>query len=196
MSQVLIGRQFQAGLDLGSFEELIVTATHHKRQSAPVGQDGSCAILPVEAQQHPFFRVVMGLSIALNDRDSPTQFGSVFPIAGVSKGSQTLMRMRWSHGGPAPHNFPSLASGVARRTEGTQATLWRRPIRRLRQRPLTRRFPRPINIEDEPAVPLPIPQPSCVLLCGKAASQQIFQKERPQGFDRFCGQRGSKAAER
>lgn len=82
---MLIGRQFQASLDLGSLEELIVTATHHKRQSAQVGQDGSCAILPVEAQQHPFFRVVMGLSIALNGRDSPTQFGSIFPLPGFPK---------------------------------------------------------------------------------------------------------------
>jgi hypothetical protein len=86
MSQVLIGGQFQASLDLGSFEEVIVTATHHKRQSAQVGKDGSRAILPVQAQENPCFGMVMSLEIALNDRDSPTQFGSVFPIAGISKG--------------------------------------------------------------------------------------------------------------
>jgi hypothetical protein len=55
---------------------------------------------------------------------------------------------------------------------------------------LTRRFSRPINIEDEPAVPLPIPQSGVLLFSGKAASQQIFQKEGPQGFDWLGGQRG------
>ena len=55
---------------------------------------------------------------------------------------------------------------------------------------LTRRFSRSINIEDEPAVSQPIPQSGVLLFSGKVACQQIFQKERPQGFHRFGGQRG------
>jgi hypothetical protein len=49
MSQVLIGRQLQTSLDLGALHHLIVFPTHHKRQPSQIGEDGSRAILPVEA---------------------------------------------------------------------------------------------------------------------------------------------------
>jgi hypothetical protein len=55
---------------------------------------------------------------------------------------------------------------------------------------LTRRFSCPIDIEDEPAIFLPIPQSSGALVGGKAAGQQILNAERPQGFHRFSGQGG------
>jgi hypothetical protein len=55
---------------------------------------------------------------------------------------------------------------------------------------LPRRFPRSIDIKDEPAVFLPIPQSGLLFLCGKTACEQIFQKEGPQGFHRFSRQRG------
>jgi hypothetical protein len=60
---------------------------------------------------------------------------------------------------------------------------------------LPRRFSRPLDIEDEPTNPLPIPPSSILLFGGKMAGEQIFQKERAQGFDRVGGQGGSKAAE-
>jgi hypothetical protein len=60
VGQVLIGRQFQASLDFSAFQEMIGFATHHKRQASSISEDGSRAILPVEAQQNTFFRVVMG----------------------------------------------------------------------------------------------------------------------------------------
>ena len=60
VGQVLIGRQFQANLDFSAFQEMIGFAAHHKRQPSEISEDGSRAILPVEAQQNTFFRVVMG----------------------------------------------------------------------------------------------------------------------------------------
>ena len=50
VGQVLIGRQFQASLDLGSLQDLIVFATHDIRESCQIGEDGSRAILPIQAR--------------------------------------------------------------------------------------------------------------------------------------------------
>src|SRR5207302_2553443 len=116
-----------------AFQELIVTTTHHKRQPGQISEDGSRPILPVETEQNTFFRVVMGFSVVLYGRDCSPQFCSVFPIAGVSKRAEKLMRMRLQNRRTAPHDFPPLASGVTRGTQGPQAPLWIWPIRRLRQ---------------------------------------------------------------
>jgi hypothetical protein len=60
VGQVLIGRQFEASLDFSAFQEVIGFAAHHKRQPSEISEDGSRAILPVEAEQNTFFGVVMG----------------------------------------------------------------------------------------------------------------------------------------
>src|SRR5712692_7914798 len=85
VGQVLIGRQFEASLDFGSLQDLIVFAAYHIGQSCQIGKNGPCAIWRIEAQQNTFFRVVMDLSVAVYGREGPTQFWPVFPIAGVSK---------------------------------------------------------------------------------------------------------------
>src|SRR2546423_11888615 len=157
VGQMLIGRQGQASLDLGPLQDLRVFPTHHKRQPGQVGKNSSSAILSVEAQQNPFFGMVMRHKIALNGRDGPTQFGTVFPIAGVSKRAQKLMRMRLQRRGPAPHNFPSLASGVARSAQRAQTPLWLRPIRRLRQSPLAGGLTCAIHVKDDPPTSLSVP---------------------------------------
>jgi len=154
---MLIGRQGQASLDLGPLQDLRVFPTHHKRQPGQLGKNSSSAILSVEAQQNPFFGMVMRHKIALNGRDGPTQFGTVFPIAGVSKRAQKLMRMRLQRRGPAPHNFPSLASGVARSAQRAQTPLWLRPIRRLRPRPLAGGLTCAIHVKDDPPTSLSVP---------------------------------------
>ena len=113
MGQVVIGRQVQASLDLGPLQDLIVTATHHKRQSGQISEDGSCPILSIKAQQNTFFGRMMRLEVALNSHYSPTQFCSVLTVARVSKRPEKLMRMRLQNRGAAPHHFPSFAPGVA-----------------------------------------------------------------------------------
>jgi hypothetical protein len=85
---------------------MIGFATHHKRQPSEISEDGSRTILPVEAEQNTFFKVVMGFSVALYGRDGSPQFCSVFPIARVSKRAEKLMRMRLQNRRTAPHDFP------------------------------------------------------------------------------------------
>ncbi len=47
MGELLIGRKFQASLDLGSLHNLLSFAPDHRRQSCEIG---SCAILPIQAR--------------------------------------------------------------------------------------------------------------------------------------------------
>ena len=98
----------------------------------------------------------MSLKRALNARDCLTQFRSIFPIAGVSKRAEKLMRMSLQNGGAAPHHFPSLASGVAGCAQGAQAPLWNWPVGRLRPRARARCLACAIHIEDKEVIPLPI----------------------------------------
>src|SRR5258708_17421799 len=95
--------------------------------------------------------------------------------------------------GTGTDDFSSLAPCVARGTQRTQAPRWRRPIRGLRQGALAGGLARAIHIEDEEVVPLPVEQPTWMLLFLPRTSQQIFQKEGSQGLD--CGliKRGEKA---
>jgi hypothetical protein len=60
--ELLIGRQVQAGLDLSTIEQLIVFASHDKRQSGQIHQDGSCPILSIQAQQGTLFGMVVRAS--------------------------------------------------------------------------------------------------------------------------------------
>ena len=93
VGQMLIGRQIQTRLDLGSLQEVILFAAHHKRQSGQIGENRSRPILSIQAKQNTLFGVVMGLSVALNDRDSPTQFCPILSVPRVSKRGKPLMCM-------------------------------------------------------------------------------------------------------
>ncbi len=188
--EVLIGRQVQARLDVGAIEDAVVFAASDIREIVHIADDRPGAILAIEAQQCSLGGKVVGLEVRLDGRLCSAQFLAILSIARVAKAGHPLMGMHLQDRRARANDFPSLASGVARRAEGTQTPLGRRPIRRLRERPLTRCFTCPINIEDEPAVPLPIPESGCMLLRGKTACQQIFKKERPQGLHWFSGQGG------
>src|SRR5260370_34687965 len=138
----------------------------------------------------------MRLKIALHGRDCSTQSRPIFAVAGFSKRAEKLMRMGLQDRGTAPHDFPSLASSVARCAQGTQTSLWIWPICRLRQCALAGRLACPIHIEDKEVISLPVPQPSWLLLCHQRTSQQIFETQGAQGLDCALVQRGEKARER
>jgi hypothetical protein len=93
MLEVLIWRKFQASLDLGPLQDLIVFAPHDIPQSCQVNEDGSCPVLPIQAQEGTRFGVVVGLKIALDGCHCPTQFCPVLAIARISKSAEPLMRM-------------------------------------------------------------------------------------------------------
>jgi len=93
VGQVLIWRKFQASLDLGSLQDLRVFATHDIRQSCQIGEDGSCPILPIQAQQSALCGVVMRFEVASDDCHRPTELDPVLAIARIPKSGKPLMRM-------------------------------------------------------------------------------------------------------
>src|SRR5258708_35032220 len=92
--------------------------------------------------------------------------------------------------GTGTDDFSSLAPCVARGTQRTQAPRWRRPIRGLRQGALAGGLARAIHIEDEEVVPMPVEQPTWMLLFHERTSLQIYQKEGPHGLDYDLLKRG------
>src|SRR5437667_8880826 len=95
----------QAGLDLGSVKEPIVFASHDIGEAGQIGEDGTSAILPIQAQQGTLFEVVVCLEVALDGCYCPTQFYPVLPIARISKSSNPLMRMSLQDRGTRSHHF-------------------------------------------------------------------------------------------
>ena len=157
VGQVLIGRQFQASLDLGSLQDLLVFATHDIRESCQIGEDGSRAILPIQAQHGTLFGVIVRLEICSNGRHCSTQFCPVFAIARISKSADPLMRMSLQYCGARSHDFSTFAPGVARGADGAQATLGRGSIWRLWQGSLAGGLTCAINVEDNPPTSLSVP---------------------------------------
>ena len=113
VGQMLIGGQFQASLDLGSLQDLIVTATHHKRQPSQIGKDGSCAVLPIEAKKGTRIGMLVRFEVALDRCHCPTQLCPVFTIPRISISAEPLMGMGLQDRSASSHDFPALAPGVA-----------------------------------------------------------------------------------
>src|SRR5712692_5735091 len=93
------------------------------------------------------------------------------------------------------HDLSTFLSGVARCTDGKQTSLWWWQIRTLRQSTLSGRLPGAIKIEDDPSVPLPIPQTTHAF--GRSgASERILQEHGAQRFYTGFIQCREKATER
>src|SRR2546430_1253144 len=90
-------------------------------------------------------------------RPCPTQFCPVFTGALIAKRAEPLRRMSLQDCGTGADDFSALAPGVARGTDGAQATLGRGPIWRLWQGTLTGSLARAIHVEDDPPASLSIP---------------------------------------
>ena len=58
------------------------------------------------------------------------------------------------------------------------------------------RFPRAIDIKDDPGASCAIRQPSRLFVLREWATPEIIEKERAQGVNRRLGERGQKARER
>jgi hypothetical protein len=129
---MLVSRQVQARLDVGTIEDPVVFATGDIRQVAHIADNCPVAILAIEAQQRSLGGKAVGLEIRLDSRLRPAQFLAILPVARVAKAGHPLMRMHVQDGRAGANKFPPFASGVAGGTEGTQASLGGRPIRRLR----------------------------------------------------------------
>ena len=78
----------------------------------------------------------------------------------MAKRAQPLMGMGLQERSAGPHDFPPLAPRVDRGTDRLQPPLWRGQIQPLRQSTLACGLPGAVQIEDYPALSLPVPQTS------------------------------------
>lgn len=79
-TELLIGRQVQAALDLGPIQHGIVFASCHERKACQISKDGSHTIEPIQPHQGTFLRELVRLQIALNGGHCPTQFLPVLTV--------------------------------------------------------------------------------------------------------------------
>jgi hypothetical protein len=152
-TKLLIGGQVQTGLDLGSIKELLVFAAHHEREPRKIREHGPCPILPVQPQEYLYFWPLMGRCVALDHRHRSAQLLPVRAVARVAEGAEPLVRMHLQDRGAGPDDLSTFAPGIARSTEGAQASLGSGPILCLGQSPLTGGFAGAIDVENEPGVP-------------------------------------------
>src|ERR1700686_3134244 len=101
------------------------------------------------------------------------------------------MRMGLQERGPGTDDLPTLAPHVARRTHRRQTPLRWWQIRTLRQSALSCGLSGAIEIEADPSVSLPIPQPPHARLWSQA-SERIVEEHGAQCFHRGLVQRGKK----
>src|SRR6266487_1375177 len=120
--QKLVGGQAQTGLNQRMIQHGVVFATHYEEEASQIGEYGPGAILSIKAQEGMFLRELMRGEVATDGEERLTQFCSVEPIASVAKGAEPLRGVSLTDDGPGPHDFPSLASGVARGTELIQSS--------------------------------------------------------------------------
>src|SRR5258706_10276903 len=106
------------------------------------------------------FEKAVCLQIGLDRRHCPAQFGPILPVARIAKSAEPLVGMGLQDRSAGAYDFPSLAPGVARGTERTQAPRWRRSIYGFRQGTLAGRLTRAIDVKDEEVVPVSAPQPA------------------------------------
>jgi hypothetical protein len=85
--------------------------------------------------------------------------------------------------GAGAHHLTASASRVPRRTDGKQTPLWGRQVNALGQSPLSSSLSGAIEVEDNPSIPLSIPQ-TAHAFGWSGASERILQEDRSQGFHR------------
>jgi hypothetical protein len=82
---VPIGRQVQAGLDLGLIQHSVLFAAHHKREASQVGEHRPGAILPIQSQQGALLGKLVRSEVASDGGESPTQFLAIEPVASIAE---------------------------------------------------------------------------------------------------------------
>ena len=131
-AQVLSSRQVQASLNIDAIEHPVVFATRNIRAVGQIGDDRSCPILAIKAQQRSLCGKAVGLHVGLDGGLRPAQFFSILSIARIAKAGHPLMGMHLQDRGARANNFSSFASRVAGATERTQTPLGSWPIWRPR----------------------------------------------------------------
>jgi hypothetical protein len=183
MGELLIGGQGEALLHQRQIQQVVVLRAYHPPNGCgnQIDHDGSIAIEPIKADEG-LARLQTARGLVRNDHlQSPQQLPSVIPIARSPKACQPAMGMGLQEGGAGTHHLSALLSGVARCTDRKQTPLRQGQIRTLRQSTLSGALPGAIQIEDDPSVPLSIPQTASVF-CGSRASERILQEHAAERF--------------
>src|SRR5581483_9369531 len=99
-------------------------------------------------------------------------------VARSSEGSQELIGMGLEHNGSRAHDFPALASLIARSAHVVKTPMRGRQRLSLGQGARARDFASSIHIRDQPTLPAPIRDPART---GKrGAGKQVLLEERAQ----------------
>src|SRR5712691_5759813 len=138
----------------------------------------------------------MGLAVEVDGSYRPAQFFPVEPVARVGERAEPLRGMRLPDDRAGADDLPTLAPGVAGRAQLTQPPLGSRQLRGLWQGALAGRLARAIDVEDHSLPACSINQPAGLPCFVQWTREQIFEKERAQGFDRWLGETSKKATER
>ncbi|HEY1351158.1 MAG TPA: hypothetical protein VGF67_16180 [Ktedonobacteraceae bacterium] len=177
-------------------KEAIVVAAGHPREASAVGEHRSIALWAIEPDQRARSGTLMRRQRAAPGRESLTQFFPGAPVPSVSNMAEPRRDLSLRHRGPRPDRLSACAARVSRRTHLVQSTKRGRQVVGLGKRALAGGFPRAIDVEHGPGVSCSIHQSPGLLVVGERASQEISEKKRAQGFDRFLRQRRSQTRER
>src|SRR6516165_8620498 len=112
----------QPCLNQRKIEQGVLFAARDKGKADQVREHGSCAILPVEPQQHVLLWEMACCEIVLNDLERPSQFLAVATVAPVAKTPEPLEGVSLTDDRASAHHLPALAPGVASSTHLIQPT--------------------------------------------------------------------------
>jgi hypothetical protein len=107
----------QTGLDERVIEHGVVFATRYKAEAGQIREYGPSAILSIEPQQGALMGELIHSEIATNGREALPQFLPVATIAAIAKRTEPLETVSLADDGARAHDFPALASSVARGTD-------------------------------------------------------------------------------
>ncbi len=107
-------------------QEQISSPSRHKRRAGQkqLSDDGRIAISSVETDQRHFWWKREVLQISRDGAPRRSQFTAIVAIALARIRPDLLARVHLKRGGARAHHLPTLASSVARRTDGTLVGVW------------------------------------------------------------------------
>src|SRR5450631_4148948 len=172
----LVGGEVQTGLNERMIEDGVIFATHHKGKICQVCNDRPSAILSIDAQHSLRLPEVVCSQVAINGRERLAQFHSVVSIAWGAKRAEQVRTVSLTDNRPRPHDFSSLASGVARSTEVIQSSKGRWEFLCLRECPLACGLTRPVDVEDDSSDPYPVHQITDVVFLRERTTEQVIER--------------------
>src|SRR5438105_2025432 len=111
-TELLISREMQTALDLGSIQYRVIFAAHHEGEICQIRDDSPRPILPIQSQQGTRRGKMVCLQIVPDSGQCPAQFLPVAAIAAVAETAEPLVTMSLRDDGARTDNLPVLAPRV------------------------------------------------------------------------------------